>query len=175
MSGTSWFETRKLPLVSVLEASARGTALVKEKASPEEALHFERELARISQLIAQRRSDEAFHVTVRHIGGADDPFASEVLEAEEIRERELARIRARRAIADAGGTVDEHTLFSFMHSDAEWRRKQNAFAKRWIEAGLVDGHMEYTRLMHLGGPGLLGDAVAEVKAWQNVSFSQGEA
>lgn len=176
MSGTSWFETRRMPLVSLLQQRQKGTQLLLDKApaGSAQAARLTEEVTRLGGLIGRRTADPAFSVVVRHIGSVEDPNAHELLEAEEMRAYELSRIRLRKVISDAGGTPDEATLSAFMASDVEWRKQESVLAKKWIEAGVVDGAAEYQRLAQLGGSALLQDAVAEVKFWQNVEFSQGE-
>lgn len=176
MSGTSWFETRKVTLVALLENRLKGNQLLLDSApdGSAQAARLSSEVDRLTALIAKRKASPEHQVTVRHIGSVDDPNAHELLEAEEMRLYQLANIRARKAILDAGGEPGGELLSSFLASDVEWRKQQGALAKKWITAGLVSGDTEYARLFALGGAALLQEAVEEVKRWQNVEFEQGE-
>lgn len=177
MTGRSWFETRKVPLITNLKNRVRGLTVVMGKPATTDAERaiFEAEKTTLEAEIARRVATPAFHVDVRHIGSEDNPNETDALEAAENHAYELARLRARKHVRDAGDAASVAREISVLASnDPEWVRFQSEHAKRWIEAGLTGGAEEYRRLVRLGGAALLADAVVEVKAWQRIGFDQGE-
>ena len=132
--------------------------------------------------IDKRNADARFKVTVKHIGGPDDPTLFDQMVAREESARHAARMRARRALDADGVPHTTDSVSEAMGRDADWHAALGKTVKAWVVAGLVDGEKEYARIAELGektqgagGAGrLLLDAAHEVKRYQGLTDDEGK-
>lgn len=193
MSNALWTKTKTVPITRNLAARIKDLETLRDKtlaAANEEvragiAKEFDERVQKERKRLANREADAQYRVTVKHIGSADDPLQWSQMRSDYASARNDLEVAARKKLVEVHGNEEKACLAAGVDnfSDAVSRevdrsaassREFSKYVRAVLVAGLENGQQEYERLYALGGAGLLVDAMAEVRAYQEVDVEMGE-
>lgn len=171
-----WAETKRVPLVAGPRAEIALLVEAMDKVGMQADEVFKQRIATVEKKIEKRKQDPRYHVTVKHVGGPDDPRMWERLRNEYLCKLNEVRVSARKQVMQEGGAEDiEKAIEAAINRSPTVSKALSEYARDCLVAGLDDGEKEYTRLWNLGGSRLIMDALAEVREYQEMDPELGEA
>lgn len=170
-----WAETKRVPLVAGPRNEIALLNEARDKAGMVGDEVFRHRIEAVEKKIEKRKQDPRYHVTIKHVGGPEDPRKWERLRNEYLCKLNDVRVAVRKQVMQEGGVEDiEKAIDAAINRSPVVSRALGEYARDCIVDGLENGASEYTRLWELGGDRLIMDALAEVREYQEMDPEMGE-